>query len=298
MIALLAAVALAATPLPSRSAQRFAEARKAALSLEYDRALTLTHAALEQGDADAALTFRLFVFQAEMAMAVGLEDSAASAFARALELEPTYELPLDASPRLARPFKTAKGRIQGARLSATPSSLRAPDGAVHTQVRVVGDTLQLVVGARLQPLDGSPVQLARTEGFEGRWRCPASPCPHTLSLTDNQGNELLAVGTRESPLFARDPEGPKVVKDLRPWYRRGWPYLIATGAFAAAGAAMAVKTAQTDADFRNARDNPNQHMLAEVQGLDAQRRAFYATGATLFGCSLVTGGLSLLWWSP
>lgn len=300
MIVALVALALTAAPVQpeGKSALRFEEARKAARSLEYDRALTLAYAALEQGDADAPLTFRLFLFQAEMASAVDLEDSAVTAYARALELDPTFELPLDASPRLARPFMKAKARMRGERLGAIPSSLRNPDGTVHTQVRLVGDTLQLVVGAKLQPLQGSAVVLARTDGFEGRWRCVSSPCAHTLSLMDNQGNELLRVGSSASPLFAREPEGPKVVEDTRPWFRRGWPYLIATGVLLTAGSVTAVRTAQTDADFRNARDNPGQYTLAQVQAVDNQRRALYAVSATLFGLSLGTGSLSLLWWSP
>jgi hypothetical protein len=300
MMAVLTAVVLAAIPIPaqSKSALRFAEARKAALNLEYDRALSLAHAALEQGDADAALTFRLFVFQAEMSMAVDLEDSAVAAFARALELEPNFELDLEASPRLERPFKKAKARMQGVRLSAVPTSIRAPNGTVSTQVRLVGDTLQLVVGATLQPFSGAPVPLTRTDGFEGRWSCERAPCPHLLSFKDNRGNELLRVGSQESPLFVREPEGPKIQEDRRPWYRRGWPYLIASGVFAAAGTVMAVRTAQADADFRNARDNPGQFMLEEVQAKDGQRHALYAVTATFFGLSLGSGVISWLWWSP
>src|SRR5688572_26749738 len=67
-----------------KAAVRFKEAQRASTALEYDRALTLAQEALEQGDADQTLTRQLYAFQAEMAVAVGLQETAISAYARAL----------------------------------------------------------------------------------------------------------------------------------------------------------------------------------------------------------------------
>jgi hypothetical protein len=285
----------AATP---RSETRFREAQRASKALEYDRALTLAQEALEQGDGSSELLLKIFLFQAQMAVAVGLQETAISAYARALNLDPGQELASDASPKFAHPFQKARERIAGARLTAVPSSQRTRDGLVKTQVRVQGDVLHQVFGVEVQQAGGAPVPLARTDTYEGHWSCAAAPCPHAIVVKDGRGNELLRIGSEKSPLLALEPELRAGALDTRPWYRRGWPYVAGAGVIAAAGTVLAVQTAQADANFRNARDNPGQNTISQVRALDAQRKGLYAATVTTLGISAVALGLGILWWSP
>jgi len=287
-----------ADPAPSSAALRFAEAQRAAKALEYDRALTLAQEAVEQGNADEGLTRKLFRFQAEMAVAVGLKDTAISAFARLLELEPGLELPADASPRFREPFQRARERLGRARLTAVPDSKQTGRELVRTTVRIEGDLLHLVFQVQVRPLKGAPVMLARTDGFEGHWTCEAAPCPHHISVQDGRGNELLRIGGPDSPLLALKPENPGKEPDTRPLLRRGWPYVALAGALAVGGAVLAAQTARSAAEFRHARDNPGQYTIAQVRTLDRQRRFLFGGSAACLGFSAASLGLGIWWWSP
>lgn len=277
---------------------RFADAQRAAKTLEYDRALTLAQEALEQGDADPALMRQLFRFQAEMAIVVGLKDTAVSAFARLLELDPGLELPSDASPRFVEPFRRAKERLGAASLSVIPRSEHKSRSLISTRVRVEGDSLHLVFGVHVIPLQGASVALARTDVFEGHWTCAAAPCPHYISVQDGRGNELVRIGSPDSPLLVLEPEPVAATVDSRPLYRRGWPYVVGAGALVLTGTVLAVQTARAETEFRTARDTPGLHTIREVRTLDARRRGLYTASAITFGVSAAALGLGILWWSP
>ena len=296
--ALLLALAVQAGTSSGQAAARLARAERAAKALEYDRALALAQESLEQGDADPALLKRIFLFQAEMAVAVDLEDTAVAAYARALELDPGLELRPDASPRFVKPFRLARARVGSTRLVAVPTSAFVEPGRIHTELRLRGDGLGMVVGARVQPLEGEAAALSRTDGFEGHWACASVPCPHVISLLDARGNELLRIGSAEAPLLVLAPPRPPALVDTRPVHARGWPYAVLGGLLAGTGTVFAIRTAQTDADFRNARDNPGTHTLAQVSRLDGQRQQLYTVSAITVGLALGGGAVAAILWQP
>ncbi|MBK7863791.1 MAG: hypothetical protein IPJ65_35335 [Archangiaceae bacterium] len=288
-----AAVASAETTL-TRAEARYQQAVKAAKALEYDRALALTVEAFSLGEATASLTRALLALQAEMAIAVDLPETAVTAYARLLELEPAWQRPVDASPRTAEPFRQAAKKVAGARLTAVPTSTRTADGQAYTRVRIEGDVLNLVHGGRVETA-GPSTPLTRTDVLEARWRCTQPACEYTVSLTDSQGNELLRLGDDGAPLAvpAALPTG-----DTRPLLRRGWPYVALAGALAIVGTVLAVRTAQLDAEFRIARDTPGQYTYFQVSALDAQRRGWYAGAVTGFSLTVLAAALGAWWWLP
>ncbi len=299
----LAAAVLALGPASAAQAEDveepaslLARARQAEAKIDYNGALSLVRKALAQGGANSTLTWKLYVAEAEFESAVGLQEDATRAFARALVLNPTVELPPDSSPRLLSPFRKAREQVGQNRLAAVPSSERLEHQQVRTRVRVDGDVLQLVAAARLTPIPGTSMPLARSDVFEGYWGCTKEPCAHYVTLLDARGNELVGVGSAEAPLMVLAAPAPIMVVDDRPWFRRGWPYLIAGAALAAGATYFATHCAQTDAAFRAARDNPDQNTYAKVRALDGERWSSYVAAVSGFGLAAGAGALGVVWW--
>jgi tetratricopeptide (TPR) repeat protein len=302
-LVLLATLALLPAPVlaqsePPAAAELLQQARAREAALDFQGALGLVRKALARGGAAADLTWQLYAAQGELSSVVGLAEEATMAFSRALNLHPTFDLPPDASPRMVGPYQQAKAALAGARLLGVPSSERLANGRVQTRLRIEGDVLQLVAGARLLPRGGQPLELTRTDTLLAYWACDRDPCAYTLSVFDARGNELLAIGTQSAPLLLVElaVPAPVVITDDRPWYRRGWPYLVAATVSAAAGTVFAIRCAQVEGAFKAARDDAATHTYPQVTALDAERRGYWGGALASFVLALGFGALSVIWW--
>ncbi|MBK7862445.1 MAG: hypothetical protein IPJ65_28315 [Archangiaceae bacterium] len=276
-----------------RPRELLAQARAKEAALDYQGALAVVRKAVTQGGAGAELTWQLYAAQGELAAVVGLTEESTTAFSRALNLHPTFELPPDASPRMSAPYKTARNTLGGERLTAVPSSKRLEQNRVETQLRVGGDVLQLVAAARVTPQGREPVLFTRTDTWLAYWVCDVEPCAHTVSLYDARGNVLLEVGGGNAPLLVLAPAPAAVGK---PWFRMGWPYAVAGAVTAATGTVLAIRCAQTDAAFRTARDNPESHSYPQVVGLDRERWGYWGSALAAFAVTAALATVTVIFW--
>lgn len=152
-IALLAFGARATADEPEVGAAELAAARQAIEALEYPEAVNALEALLRRGGASPGTVARAYELLATAAASSGEEAQAVWAYERLLALEPSWQPPVELSPRLAAALGRARGNLgDDVALSvrlARPA--RAAAGRPLTVTLVADrDTLGLVRGVRVR----------------------------------------------------------------------------------------------------------------------------------------------------
>ncbi len=307
-LAALLGVACASSAEAGKAGNRLGEARAAAKRLELEHALQLARAGLEAGDATPDEAWTLHALLGELSAAMGFREAAVEAFSRALLLNPGYELPPEASPKLLVPYQEARTLIGGGRLSIVPKAVTGEDRRVRLTVRIEGDLLHLVNGGRAYTGEPGqvrflPVPLARTDVLEGQWRCEVGPCPFFVALTDRQGNELLRSGSAKAPLYAEEPPWKPVAvlpepapSAERQWYARPGPYLAAAAGLSVVGSYFAYRFNDDQQRLLTVNDNRADFPYAEAQALDAARRRDQVAMFVSFGAAAAAGVTAIVLW--
>ena len=290
---------------PSRSARLLAEARESEAKFFYRRAQDLARMALEAGDASSDLTWQIHSCLAETAAAMGFSGPAQLAFERVFELHPTFELAPDSSPRLAKPALLARRALAERRLSAEPTSLRVGN-AVTTTVKVEGDVANLVESGRLySSLEEGPhrINLTNAHSLTGTWSCAEPACPHFIALVDVHGNELLTVGSVQAPLLVRtqSPFAPpttatRVIEPPRPWYRKPWPYAVASAVLAGSGAFFAMRVSQDQSRAQAILSSPGEHYYSDLANIASTRKRDELAMWASFGAGAGAAGVMVIQW--
>jgi hypothetical protein len=175
--------------------------------------------------------------------ALGDPQAATEAFKRLLALSPKDTLPEGTSPRIKRPFDSAKDYYT----THSPLELEVGTTAAPPTITLilVSDPLHMV--ARLR------IVYAIDHGAEHTTELAASdrttlPLPSgaridaRVTALDDHGNQLVELGAAEPIVILGEAPRPVVAPavvvhpDRRPIYRRWWPYAAATVAFGGATA--------------------------------------------------------------
>jgi hypothetical protein len=283
----------------SRAADTLAKAKAQLTSLDYPLALRTAREALEQGDATPAETAAIHALTGELAAAVGERDLAKAEFSRALLLNPAYDAPPNASPRIREPLNEARKAVDTQALAVSATSLGNAEGRVTTRVEINGDLFSLVTGVRLYVSRGGTFRAEPVvPSAELVWTCTSGACPHYVAAVDKSGNQLARAGTPEAPLAVlglvpQTAPAPAAAIAEAPasWYTRPGPYLALVAA-AAAGLAVffGVSFSNEQSALVSLELDRAGHTMAEALSLDSSRRRdqillFVSLGAAVAGAA-------------
>lgn len=317
-LSLVTIAAKAGTPASSPSASVVDEVRAAVDAVRFEDALTRAERALGSGGLLPDDVAALHALAAQAAAGMGYADAAEASFGRALQLRPGFGLPATTSPRLLEPLRRARDRLSGDFLRAVPTSSIDSTGRVRTEVAMIGDVHRMVHTARVHVLPSAePVPLARTDRFLGEWQCEQERCAYFVTLHDLAGNTLLFAGSREAPLFvgldarasqaATSSSVPLLARPSptdpaprhpaeRAWFARPLPYVLASGALAAAGTAFAWQFSEQQQRLVALNSNRQAHTLAEGRALDEGRRLNHTLMISTFLGAAGAGAVAYFVW--
>jgi hypothetical protein len=308
----LAAVLLASALLaaPSTPAARLAEARQLAEAFQYDKALRLADATLQQPDLDRATLIGLAELVGIAAATLDRPAKAREAFQLLVLVAPEHQLSRNLPPRVRTPYFEARAqaeRLGG--LGLTPEPPERVDGVVSSLSVLVRDVPSLPARAvrftvredgapeRVEtvPLPPSRRAALAVAGRAVRW---------TAELLGDRGAVLRVLQREElppppPPVLATPPPLPPVVEALPPpappptWLRPAGYALGGVGlAGLAAGALFGVLS--VDARSRLAAANRNGQVVVGVTQREAARLdAAARTDALVANLGFVAGGALL-----
>ncbi len=312
-LALALAALLAAEPLPPS----LKDARAKLAALQFEATVEAASAALARGGAQPEETAELHFLAAQASAVLGRTDEATDSFARALELVPGLALVPGTSPKIAAPYRAARERLNGVRLSVVPSGKWLSDGRAQVELKIEGDVMQLVDHGELihkaqaGHAEGGPAirPLSRTAVPQATFNCGSPPCEYAVTLFDRPGNAVIHVGTLEAPLVvdAPAPAAVAALSDAPPaasvveasgtaWYRHPLTWGIAAVAFGAAGAVFAARFADANARVAAIDAARAQHRIADAESADAERQVDRALFSGLFAGAAALGATALLVW--
>jgi hypothetical protein len=282
----------------SAAADSLAEARRQAAELDFTVALGTVRAALEAGDAEPRETTAIHAFTGELAAALGDRELARAEFGRALELDPSFDLP-GASPRIGEPLSEARKQVASKALTVSVSSTQASDGMISTSVSWAGDFFSLAAAGRVW-VDRAGQWVAVED--PKRWAC-TDPCRYWAAAVDGHGNQLARAGGPDAPLTltllgsavaattSAQPQG--VVTAERRWFERAGPYLVASAlVFVGLAVGFGVRFQQEQAALLDVEAHRAQHTMAEALALDSgrQRDQLLMFGALAFAGAIAVVG--------
>ncbi|HTL35457.1 MAG TPA: hypothetical protein VL326_20155 [Kofleriaceae bacterium] len=191
-------VALAA-PLAAFADPTLESAKAALDGSDYPGARQQLTAVLENGRHDAAELAEIYKLLGITAAALSDADAATDAFAHGLALDPKLELPRGTSPKIMKPFTTAKGRVK-AQLAIKAETKSTPPAVV---ISTVNDPVDMLARYRVTVrVDGTvrpPIEKPAAEEIE-----IAVPTGGRIDVwvaaLDKHGNVIATVGSSDVPL--------------------------------------------------------------------------------------------------
>ena len=302
------AVSIAAAP-----ASAVVEVRAKLAALQFEATVQVAAAALAKGQSRPDETAELHFLSAQASAVLGRADEAADAFATALELAPGLSLPPGTSPKISMPYRAAKDRLGGVRLSTLPSGRLLSDGKAQVDVRIEGDVMQLVDRGELSfltPAGPGAVPLSRTQVPQATFPCATPPCAFAVTLFDRPGNALLEVGSLDAPLFvdagsalavkapenAETPALSVAQEPGRAWYRHPLTWGISAAVLAGVGAVFTARFVDANARVAAMDAARAQHRVAEVEAVSAQAQADRALLAGFFAGAAALGTVAIVVW--
>jgi tetratricopeptide (TPR) repeat protein len=268
------AASLGAATVASAEPATLEQAGEHYRALRYGKAIETARAALARGDNQPKSVAKLYELMALSSASLGRKPEAQRAFARLLALNPRYELPPDASPKLKQPLDLTREERAGSLGLSTKhdSPEKAPvDRPLNLVIEIESNPLRLVRVARLvYQLPGKatsselwsraskgtvvisvPLQTLTPE---------SGPLRYRLELLDEQENVLERHGTAAEPLsvtlVARQAAAPplRTVTEPQPepWLTSktiAWTGGALTAALATTSVVLAVFANRADNDL-------------------------------------------------
>lgn len=272
------------------------EAQDLAAHLRYEEAAARAKRALQEGGLrrqEVLLAYRII---AESSAAMGDLRDATDAFTSVLELDPAYELPVRASPRLVAPFGAAKAKLAGQALQLATQSGRTGE-QMQVVIKVTGDVQSLLGGARVRGVDGTAFGLVKSPEESGAWEFEGRGDSYFATLLDRFGNELLVQQGQPAALpdlSAVTPPAtvPQRKPVIRPATLLGTVALIAVGS----GVYFAVARANTAHSLQRMTETPSDYYFRDATA--AQQKLIQQNGwmwASLASTALLTPA-AIVWW--
>ena len=246
-----------------------AEAKRLEAALEYDKALVIVDRVIASGGATREKLVELHVLAGRLAAGLDREQVAEDHFARALALAPATKLAEGTSPKITRPFESARTRTVPLRVSG------AVDRGVAT-ITVEGDPLGLVVGIAVK-LSGAG-ELREPQGR--RIELPDHARATDIIALDAYGNqlEIQSVGAMTEPPIATP---------ARPFYKSPWLwgslFVVSTGV----GIVGAVQLTSAQNDWNALNDGT--HDYSELHAIEMRGRSWGVAANLGFGLAVVSG---------
>src|SRR5262249_10663726 len=153
-------------------ADDLADAKKLEAALDFEGALAIVDRVIAGGGADRDKLVELHVFAARLAAGLDREPVAEDHFARALALSPSMTLPEGTSPKIVRPFETARAHTVPLRVTGSV------DRGVATVV-ADSDALALVAGIAVDVVEHGERRVLR-EAQGRRVEIPDGAEVHTI----------------------------------------------------------------------------------------------------------------------
>jgi hypothetical protein len=254
--------------------------------------------ARDAGECSSTETEELYRLLGRVEAALGDSQAATEAFKRLLALSPNDTLPEGISPKIKRPFDSARDYYN----THSPLALEITTAATPPTITliVVTDPLHMVAKARVvYSLDhGAAHTTDLTASQRTEFALPAGArIDARVTALDEYGNQLVELGSHEPIVIlgeaSRPVAAPAVVVhlDRRPIYLRWWPYAAATVAFAGATAYFGWAAYTTAIDLRTAGSDRDAQVITDRGRRDTlfTNIGFGVTGA----CAIAAGVMYL-----
>lgn len=245
-----------------------AEARRLEAALEYDKALVIVDRVIANGGATRENLVELHMLAGRLAAGLDREQVAEDHFARALALAPATSLPEGTSPKIMRPFESARTRSVALRVRG------AVDRGVAT-ITVESDPLGLVAGMAVK-LSGSG-EVREPQGR--RIELPAQGHATDLIALDAYGNQVWS-----QPVAMT---APPLVTRARPFYKNPWLwgslFIVSTGV----GVVGAVQLTSAQNEWNALNDG--MHDYSELHAIETRGKSWGVAANLGFGLAVVTG---------
>jgi hypothetical protein len=193
------AVALAAMQRGAHAEPTVESAKTALDNSDYPGARQQLIAILARGDHNAAELAEMYRMLGVAAAALGDNDASIDAFSRCLALDPKTTLPRGTSPKITKPFDTAKAKVNE-RLEIKAETKSDPPAVV---IQSLHDPVGMIVRYRVTVrVDGTvrpPIEKPAAEEMEISVPSGARVDVWVAAL-DSNGNRLTEVGSAEVPL--------------------------------------------------------------------------------------------------
>lgn len=191
-VALLSVALLVGASAPAWANPDFKRAKELLDNLDFDKAADAFKKALDAGDNDAATTAEIYLHLGEIEASVGDEKQAIKHFSRALSIDINIKLPPGTSPKVGKPFGTARRGIDDP-LAAKVVVDRSGE-AVKATLEIANDVNKMVRSAavtyKLLSGEESNVEL-RLKKAKTPLLLPAKVSSIAVAVLDRRGNHLV-----------------------------------------------------------------------------------------------------------
>lgn len=294
-------IAVYATPSPARAdeSRHLAEAREALGALRYEQALHALEKALYAGKNDPGSVRSIYRMLGEIHAALGDRNQAERAFRNLLALDPTAELDRGTSPKIARPFASARERIGaqgGIEARCTTDEVRS-----SVTLDVASDPVDMVAGVRVTyRREGGSEQILESRAGARSVRVPGDErVTLVCAAIDEHGNRLIEIGSWDRPLVLEPPAdaltdaAPAAPVERRspPFYGRWYVWGTAAVLAGGAGGYFAWQVREDQAELDRLNDASADHSFSEAEEIERRGKrnalianvAFATAGACVIG---------------
>ncbi len=307
-VALVGVIALCCVAEPARADNdALIRARVAVEKLDYMHARTLLAEALAAGNNSPDELAEIYKLTGLVTSTLGDSSEATDAFQRLLALVPTAEVPVGSSPKIKRPFSSARDYYQ----------LHAPLKVEHETsvkppaitIRVISDPMAMLARVRVITIvDGEPSQ-TREEPAAKELTLPlpeAKRLELRVELVDERGNRVVEIGSELDPIVmatAPPPPPPVVVPpppppEPLPIYRQWWLWGGVAAVVAGGATYFGISVHSKGDELSALHDDSTNHRFSEAHALEDRMRrdALIANiGFAAAGALAVTS--AVMWWT-
>jgi len=251
--------------------QELAEAKRLESALEYDKALVIVERVIASGGATREQLVELHVLAGKLAAGLDREQIAEDHFARALALAPATTLPDGTSPKITRPFDSARAHTVPLRVSAGVERGIA-------MINVEGDALKLVAGLVVKIAGAAELREPQGRRIELPDRARATE----VIAIDAYGNQVWSQRVVESTAPPPPPPPPG-----RPIYKSPWLWgslFVVTAGVGAVGAWQLTKAQNEWNDL-----NDGTHDYSELLAIEQRGKRWGVAANIGFGLAAATG---------
>lgn len=274
-----AIVAMVAAPLRADANPALDRAREALDELEYRAAYDALDEALEAGTNTRAEMIEIYRLRGEVAASLGNTDDAVRAFESLLALDPDARLADGVSPKIGKPFATARRKAADRGALALDCEITA-----HDPTTVVVTARQNQLGLAVTGILGDDDDAAGKRLTRGRATIEASEGtePTTVGLADAAGNHLATSSVfdcKDTSSVILDEPKPEPKPDSGGSILGHWALWGGVAvALGATGTYFGLETRSDVDELNEMYANSGEYQYADVQAVEdrAHRNALYA----------------------